>query len=167
MHFPIYRPRRLRKNETIRRMVRETKLSPDDFVYPSSSSTGGGSAGNQIHAGDRPALRGYGGSGGGGSLPAGYPRGDPLRHPREEGRRGSEAYARHGNHPAGHPRHQEASPRTWWSSPTSASASTPSHGHCGVIEDGRGATTMRPWSCWRRWPFPMPRPARTWWPRRT
>ena len=34
MHFPVYRPRRLRKNETIRRMVRETKLSPDDFVYP-------------------------------------------------------------------------------------------------------------------------------------
>ena len=34
MHFPVYRPRRLRRNETIRRMVRETKLSPDDFVYP-------------------------------------------------------------------------------------------------------------------------------------
>ena len=34
MYFPIYRPRRLRKNETIRRMVRETKLSIDDFIYP-------------------------------------------------------------------------------------------------------------------------------------
>jgi porphobilinogen synthase len=32
--LPIYRPRRLRKNETIRRMVRETALSPDDFIYP-------------------------------------------------------------------------------------------------------------------------------------
>jgi porphobilinogen synthase len=32
--FPIQRPRRLRKNETIRRMVRETSLSPDDFIYP-------------------------------------------------------------------------------------------------------------------------------------
>jgi porphobilinogen synthase len=32
--LPIYRPRRLRKNETIRRMVRETSLSPDDFIYP-------------------------------------------------------------------------------------------------------------------------------------
>jgi porphobilinogen synthase len=32
--FPIHRPRRLRKNETIRRMVRETNLSPDDFIYP-------------------------------------------------------------------------------------------------------------------------------------
>jgi porphobilinogen synthase len=32
--FPFQRPRRLRKNETIRRMVRETSLSPDDFIYP-------------------------------------------------------------------------------------------------------------------------------------
>jgi porphobilinogen synthase len=34
MYFPVYRPRRLRKNETLRRMVRETKLSSDDFIYP-------------------------------------------------------------------------------------------------------------------------------------
>lgn len=34
MYFPVYRPRRLRKSETIRRMVRETKVSPDDFIYP-------------------------------------------------------------------------------------------------------------------------------------
>ncbi len=32
--FPFQRPRRLRKNESIRRMVRETSLSPDDFIYP-------------------------------------------------------------------------------------------------------------------------------------
>ncbi len=34
MGFPIHRPRRLRRNENIRRLVRETKLSVDDFVYP-------------------------------------------------------------------------------------------------------------------------------------
>jgi len=34
MNVPYYRPRRLRANENIRRMVRETKLSPDDFIYP-------------------------------------------------------------------------------------------------------------------------------------
>ena len=34
MYFPQYRPRRLRANETIRRMVRETALSPDNFIYP-------------------------------------------------------------------------------------------------------------------------------------
>ena len=32
--FPYQRPRRLRKGEAIRRMVRETSLSPDDFIYP-------------------------------------------------------------------------------------------------------------------------------------
>src|SRR4030042_1331631 len=32
--FPIHRPRRLRKNETVRKMVRETSLSTDDFIYP-------------------------------------------------------------------------------------------------------------------------------------
>ncbi|HAR45584.1 MAG TPA: porphobilinogen synthase [Nitrospiraceae bacterium] len=34
MGFPDIRPRRLRSNEMIRRMVRETTLSPDDFIYP-------------------------------------------------------------------------------------------------------------------------------------
>jgi len=34
MHFPDYRPRRLRKNKQIREMVSETKLSVDDFIYP-------------------------------------------------------------------------------------------------------------------------------------
>lgn len=34
MRFPIYRPRRLRRNENLRRMVRETKLSVDDLIMP-------------------------------------------------------------------------------------------------------------------------------------
>jgi len=34
MYFPAYRPRRLRKNENFRRMIRETKVSMDDLVYP-------------------------------------------------------------------------------------------------------------------------------------
>ncbi len=34
MPFPIHRPRRLRKNENIRRLVRETTLSVNDFIYP-------------------------------------------------------------------------------------------------------------------------------------
>ncbi len=34
MGFPDTRPRRLRSSELIRRMVRETRLSPDDFIYP-------------------------------------------------------------------------------------------------------------------------------------
>ncbi len=34
MSFPIDRPRRLRKNHNLRRLVRETKLSVDDFIQP-------------------------------------------------------------------------------------------------------------------------------------
>ena len=34
MPFPQERPRRLRRTEALRRLVRETKLSPDDFIWP-------------------------------------------------------------------------------------------------------------------------------------
>ena len=34
MPFPIHRPRRLRKNQAIQRMVRETSLSSDDLIHP-------------------------------------------------------------------------------------------------------------------------------------
>ena len=34
MHYPIFRPRRLRQTETVRRMVRETRLSADGLIMP-------------------------------------------------------------------------------------------------------------------------------------
>jgi porphobilinogen synthase len=34
MNFPDYRPRRLRKNENFRRLIRETTLSADNLIYP-------------------------------------------------------------------------------------------------------------------------------------
>ncbi len=34
MVFPEYRPRRLRQNETFRSMIRETRLSADQLIYP-------------------------------------------------------------------------------------------------------------------------------------
>lgn len=34
MAFPVHRPRRLRRSELIRSMVRETELSTHDFIYP-------------------------------------------------------------------------------------------------------------------------------------
>lgn len=34
MLFPDYRPRRLRQNESFRRMIRETSLSVNDLIYP-------------------------------------------------------------------------------------------------------------------------------------
>lgn len=40
MFFPEFRGRRLRRNETIRRMVRETHLRTDDLIYPMFSAFG-------------------------------------------------------------------------------------------------------------------------------
>ncbi len=34
MYFPVYRPRRFRRTENLRRMVRETRVSIDQLVYP-------------------------------------------------------------------------------------------------------------------------------------
>lgn len=34
MWFPEYRPRRLRRTENLRRLVRETRLTPDRLIYP-------------------------------------------------------------------------------------------------------------------------------------
>jgi porphobilinogen synthase len=34
MNYPDYRPRRMRRTENLRRMVRETRLAPEDFIYP-------------------------------------------------------------------------------------------------------------------------------------
>ena len=34
MSFPIQRPRRLRRDANLRRMVRETRLSVDDLIMP-------------------------------------------------------------------------------------------------------------------------------------
>lgn len=34
MYYPVYRPRRLRKNEMLRRMVRETTIAAKDFILP-------------------------------------------------------------------------------------------------------------------------------------
>ena len=42
MLFPEYRPRRLRQNETFRRMIRETTLSADDFILPLFAISGKG-----------------------------------------------------------------------------------------------------------------------------
>ena len=34
MNFPVTRMRRLRRTDAIRNLVRETRLTPDNFVYP-------------------------------------------------------------------------------------------------------------------------------------
>jgi len=42
MNFPEYRPRRLRKNELFRRLIRETYLSVDNFILPLFATVGKG-----------------------------------------------------------------------------------------------------------------------------
>ena len=42
MEFPIYRPRRMRRTETLRRMVRETRLSVDNLILPLFAVPGSG-----------------------------------------------------------------------------------------------------------------------------
>ncbi len=42
MFFPEYRARRLRRNDNLRRMVRETHLRVEDFIYPMFSAFGQG-----------------------------------------------------------------------------------------------------------------------------
>jgi porphobilinogen synthase len=40
MPFPIHRPRRLRRTQALRNLVRETRLSPDGLIYPIFVGTG-------------------------------------------------------------------------------------------------------------------------------
>ncbi|OPY03703.1 MAG: Delta-aminolevulinic acid dehydratase [Syntrophus sp. PtaB.Bin001] len=42
MNFPEYRPRRLRKNDLFRRLIRETSLSVDSFIFPLFATVGKG-----------------------------------------------------------------------------------------------------------------------------
>ena len=42
MTFPRQRPRRLRRSETLRAMLRETTLSPNDFILPLFAMPGRG-----------------------------------------------------------------------------------------------------------------------------
>jgi len=42
MRFPEYRPRRLRRNENLRRLVRESSLSVNDLIYPLFAIAGKG-----------------------------------------------------------------------------------------------------------------------------
>ena len=58
MAFPIHRPRRLRRTEALRRMVRETELRPSDFIYPLFVVEGRGVRKPvAVHAGHRTTSR--------------------------------------------------------------------------------------------------------------
>jgi delta-aminolevulinic acid dehydratase/porphobilinogen synthase len=48
--FPLQRGRRLRVNESIRSLVRETTLSPSDFMFPMFIAEGENTSRNSIYA---------------------------------------------------------------------------------------------------------------------
>ena len=88
MAFPIHRPRRLRRTEALRRMVRETELSPLRLHLPALRRGGpGGSQARPLDARHRQPLGGPRGRGGEAGPGAGHPLRHPLRHPRPQGRR--------------------------------------------------------------------------------
>ena len=167
MYFPDYRPRRLRRSAVLRRMVRETVLTADDLIYPMFVVPGTGvkkeigSMPGQYHLSvDRiaeeaaavydlgvPAVILFGlpefkdESGSSGALPDGVVQ-EAIRRIKDQ---------------AGELTVitdvclcEYTSPR-----PLRAFSAT-----------GRW-TTMPPWSTWPHRPSPMPKPGRTWWPRRT
>ena len=57
MAFPRQRLRRLRQTENLRKMVRETTLSSDDFIYPLFAVHGKGiKKRDSFHAGELSAV---------------------------------------------------------------------------------------------------------------
>ncbi|NOY64174.1 MAG: porphobilinogen synthase [Nitrospirae bacterium] len=136
MMFPIHRPRRLRRTESIRRMVRETILTPDDFIYPLFVVAGSGikkpinsmpgcfqesvdevvKTAKEIHSLGIPAIILFG-------------------IPEHKDELGSEAYAPHGVVQTAIKAIKDAVPDLVVITDVCMCEYT-SHGHCGVVKDG-------------------------------
>ena len=102
--YPILRPRRLRRSALLRQMVRETRLSPADFIYPLFVRYGTGQKRpissmpgqvqftvDQLAAEAREIAC------------AGHPGGDPLRHPGAQRRPRQRELQPGGHRPPRHP----------------------------------------------------------------
>ena len=113
MSFPETRPRRLRRTPALRRLVRETTLAPDNFIYPLFVVPGTGrQARDLVAAGAVPLL----GRRGRCARPRrsrslGIPSRDPVRHARAQGRGRQRGVAGGRRRPAGDPRDQEGRAR--------------------------------------------------------
>ncbi|HTI53665.1 MAG TPA: porphobilinogen synthase [Verrucomicrobiae bacterium] len=137
MPFPIYRPRRLRESPLLRSMVRETALRADDFVYPLFAVHG---------RGVREPI---------GSMPwqcrlsidellkeckdaasMGIPAVLLFGLPRDKDPRGTEAYAEDGIIQQAVRAVKDTIPDLLVITDVCLCEYT-SHGHCGVVEDGR------------------------------
>jgi len=137
MPFPVYRPRRLRESPLIRSMVRETTLRVDDFVYPLFAVHGRGvrepiaSMPGQYRLSIDELLKECKDA-----ASMGIPAVLLFGLPRDKDPRGTEAYAEDGIIQQAVRAVKETIPDLLVVTDVCLCEYT-SHGHCGVVEDGR------------------------------
>src|SRR5512138_19347 len=137
MPFPIYRPRRLRESPLLRSMVRETALRADDFVYPLFAVHGRGvrepigSMPGQFRLSVDELLKECKDA-----ASMGIPAVLLFGLPRDKDPRGSEAYAEDGIIQQAVRAVKETIPDLLLVTDVCLCEYT-SHGHCGVVEEGR------------------------------
>ena len=137
MPFPLYRPRRLRESPLLRKMVRETQLRVDDFVYPLFAVHGRGvrepiaSMPGQFRLSVDELLRECKDA-----ASMGIPAVLLFGLPADKDPRGSEAYAEDGIVQQAVRAVKETIPDLLVVTDVCLCEYT-SHGHCGVVEEGR------------------------------
>jgi porphobilinogen synthase len=137
MPFPLYRPRRLRESPLLRSMVRETSLRVDDFVYPLFAVHGRGvrepigSMPGQYRLSIDEMLKECKDA-----ASMGIPAVLLFGLPREKDPRGTEAYADDGIIQQAVRAVKDTIPDLLVVTDVCLCEYT-SHGHCGVVEDGR------------------------------
>ncbi|HEX4996412.1 MAG TPA: porphobilinogen synthase [Methylomirabilota bacterium] len=137
MPFPVYRPRRLRESPLMRSMVRETSLRIDDFVYPLFAVHGRGvrepigSMPGQYRLSIDELLKECKDA-----ASMGIPAVLLFGLPREKDPRGTEAYAEDGIIQQAVRAVKDTIPDLLVITDVCLCEYT-SHGHCGVVEDGR------------------------------
>jgi len=137
MPFPIYRPRRLRESPLLRSMVRETALRADDFVYPLFAVHGRGvrepigSMPGQCRLSIDELLKECKDA-----ASMGIPAVLLFGLPRDKDPRGTEAYAEDGIIQQAVRAVKDTIPDLLVITDVCLCEYT-SHGHCGVVEDGR------------------------------
>ena len=137
MPFPLYRPRRLRESPLLRSMVRETSLRVDDFVYPLFAVHGRGvrepigSMPGQYRLSIDELLKECKDA-----ASMGIPAVLLFGLPRDKDPRGTEAYADDGIIQQAVRAVKDTIPDLLVVTDVCLCEYT-SHGHCGVVEDGR------------------------------
>ena len=137
MPFPVYRPRRLRESPLLRSMVRETALRIDDFVYPLFAVHGRGvrepigSMPGQYRLSIDELLKECKDA-----ASMGIPAVLLFGLPRDKDPRGTEAYAEDGIIQQALRAVKDTIPDLLVITDVCLCEYT-SHGHCGVVEDGR------------------------------